>query len=134
MPHDFEENTELGDEQINDLLDDIELRCSPDLAAARDMATVRRKVGIEIRPGNASARTTVVTSGDTTELKTQGLTAVTEQPIMVGDVFHLTFDRTALDVAPVLSVCDRCTMLGDASFEVRFRFVHEVALPAQSEN
>lgn len=133
MTRDFENDAELGDEQISDLLDDIEIRCSADLAAARGMTTVRRKVAVEVRPGNASDRGAVVARVDTTEIRSRSITTMADVPVMVGDVLHLTFDRNALDVVPVLAVCDRCTMLGDASFEVRFQFVHEIALPTDPE-
>lgn len=134
MQRDIEVNPALENDQIEELLDDIEMRCSADLTAARDMATVRRKVAVEVRPGNSSQRTTDVVTGDTTELRSRSITALTSTPVMVGDVFHLTFDRTALDVTPALSVCDRCTMLGDSSFEVRFKFFSEIALPAKSSS
>ncbi|MCR9245971.1 MAG: hypothetical protein NXI31_13140 [bacterium] len=134
MQRDIEVNPALESDQIEELLDDIEMRCSADLTAARDMATVRCKVAVEVRPGNSSLRTTNVVNGDTTELRSQSVTALTSAPLMVGDVYHLTFDRNSLDVAPALSVCDRCTMLGDSSFEVRFKFFSELALPAKSNS
>lgn len=129
MTHDFKNDSTLGEEQIDDLLQDIELRCSADLSIARGMTAVRKKAGVTIRPGNASERDTLLAAGDTTEVKSQGVTCLTDHPIAVGNVFHLTFDRSALDIAPLLAVCNRCAMLSDVSFEANFKFVHEVHLP-----
>ncbi|MCA8949638.1 MAG: hypothetical protein KDE27_09060 [Planctomycetes bacterium] len=129
MHPDFDSHR-LADEQVDDLLDDLEIRCAADVTAARDMATVRRRVRVEVRPGNASERVGPPNSGDTTELRSQVVTAVTPLPVMVGDVCHVTFDRDQLDLAPELAICDRCTMLGDSQFEVRLKFVREIALPS----
>jgi len=66
----------------------------------------------------------------TVELRRQGLSCLCPEPVAVGSVFHLAFAREQLDVAPVLAICDRCSMQNDAAFEVRFKFVQEVDVPA----
>lgn len=129
MTHQFQNEPDLADQQIDELLDDIEIRCTADVAAARELNAVRAKIGVTIRPGNTSDRSTLIATGDTVEIKSQGVACVTDHPAGVGDVFHLTFERGSCDLAPILAVCDRCTMLAEASFESRFKFVHEIVLP-----
>ncbi len=124
----------LTDSQIDELVEDFEVRCRTDLSAAREISAVHCRVNVAIRPGNASERGQHMTKGEAVELRNLGMTCLTATPVSVGDVFHATFDRDDSDIEPLLAVCDRCTMLGDASFEARFRFVHEIALPAQNRD
>ena len=133
MSHQFRDPA-LAESQIDELLEDLELRCRTDVTAAREMNSLHCRVGVTIRPGNASERGQSVAQAETVELRSQGMTCLAAAPVAVGDVHHLTFDRNSSDIEPLLAVCDRCTMLGDASFEARFRFVHQVALPAQNND
>jgi len=134
MTRDFHEDTALAETQVNALLDDIELRCSTGVAIARDVSAVRKKIAIEIRPGNAGERNSSCAIGKTIEVRTQGATCVTDTPITVGNVFHVTFTKVDFSVNAMLAVCDRCTMLGDASFEARFRFVNEIRIPSAAQD
>lgn len=130
MSHPFEQKAPLADEQVDDLLDDLELRCRTGVGGARSMTAVRRKVAVTIRPADVLARKSSAVSGTTSELRHQGLSCLAPEPVAVGSVFHLTFDREQLDLAPLLAVCDRCWMLTDSSFDVRFQFAQEVTLPS----
>ena len=129
MPHDFHQDLGLADGQVDELLDDIEMRCRADVGAARDMTGIHRKLAVTIRPGNASERDSRRTEGQTLELRHQGATCLVPTPIAVGDIFHIAFDPVEIDVEPQLAVCDRCTLLGDSGFEARFRFVLQIRLP-----
>ena len=130
MAHPFEQKAPLADEQVDDLLDDLELRCGTGVSGARGMTAVRRKVTVTIRPADVQARKSSATTGTTSEMRRQGLSCLTPEPVAVGSVFHLTFDRDQLDLAPLLAICDRCWMLSDSSFEVRFQFAQAVNLPS----
>lgn len=126
----FANSTMLGNRQADELLDDIELSCRTDLVAARGQTALPRRIRVTVRPGNAGERRGQAVETESTEFTTQFVTCVGPAPTPVGNVFQLVFDRTALDTAPVLAVCDRCTMFGDDAFEARFRFVHEMTLPS----
>ncbi len=128
MPHDFARNAPETD-RPDDLLDDLELRLRTDVSSARGLATCRRKVAVTVRPANALDRDVIATAGYTSELRRLGAVCLVSRPTMVGSFFLLTFDRADLDVAPALAVCDRCAMLGDALFELSFKFVQEIDLP-----
>ncbi len=116
---------------IDELLDDLEIRCATGVGAARHVSSSRRRMAIAIRPGNVHERGSAnpAIAGESTEFRRQGLTLRTARPLMVGDIFHLTFDAPDYDVAPVLAMCERCSMLGTDSFEVRFLLVREPDLP-----
>jgi hypothetical protein len=62
------------------------------------------------------------------EVSTTGMSGIASKPIMAGSVIHMQFDRSTLDVPPTLAICDRCTMLSDTSFELRFRFTQPIEL------
>lgn len=130
MAHPFGQQASLADDQVDDLLDDLELRCHTGASAARGQTAVRRKVAVTIRPADVIARKTSAIAAITVELRRQGLSCLCPEPVAVGSVFHLAFAREQLDVAPVLAICDRCSMQNDAAFEVRFKFVQEVDVPA----
>lgn len=122
----------MPDQQQENLLDDLEVRSQNHVAEVRDSVreSVMQRVhaAVELRHGNACDRDTVVTTAQTTEVTTTEMSGISAKPVMVGSVFHLQFDRTALDVPPTLAVCDRCTMLSDTSFELRFRFTQPIEL------
>jgi hypothetical protein len=128
MPHDLIHNTPLSDRQDGDLLDDLELRCRADVSTARSLASCRRKVGVTVRAANVIDRDQIAVTGHTVELRRQGAVCIASRPTMVGSCFQLAFDQNELGLAPILAVCDRCAMLGDASFELGFKFVHEIDL------
>jgi len=130
MVHDFGQKAPLEDQQVDALLDDLEMRCRTDVSAARSMTEVRRKVAVTIRPADVIARKLGAILGVTVELRRQGMSCMAVEPLAVGSVFHLAFAREQLDLPPVLAVCDRCSMLNDTSFEMRFKFAQEIDLPA----
>ena len=129
MAHPFDPKAPLADEQVDHLLDDLEVRCRTGVDGARGMTAVRRKVKVTIRPADVVARKSFATTGTTLELRHNGTSCLVTEPVAVGSVFHLTFEREQLDIAPLLAICDRCWMLTDSSFDVRFQFAQEVALP-----
>ncbi len=129
MTHDFGPDHDLTDRLAQQLLDDIELRQRSDVGRARELAGVRLKATLTIRPANVVDRGAFAATGTTTELRTQAALCMFPVPVMVGSMFQVEFARGDLDVPPVFAVCDRCAMLGDASFEVRLRFVADLPLP-----
>lgn len=125
--HTFNNVEELSNRQQEDMLDDLEVRCQTNVASVRDIATSRIHTSVEIRNGNACDRGTVLASVQTSEIGTTGMTGIAKQPVMVGSLFHLQFEEAA-ELPAILAVCDRCTMLSDTSFELRFRFTQPIQL------
>jgi len=130
MPHDFEQRIPPGAQSEAELLSDLEVRCRTDVSNARTLTALRYKVAVSVRPANVADRHSHAMTAHTTEVRRQGALCLAPFPIMVGNVFHLTFGRSYLDTPPVLAVCDRCSMLSDASFELGFKFVQEIILPS----
>jgi hypothetical protein len=126
--HTFHNDDTISEQQQQQLLDDLELRCQTNVAAVRDACNTRTRVRIVVRAGNICDRSEVLTELVTSEVSTVAMTGIGQQPLMVGSLFYLQFDRASLDVSPALAICDRCTLLGDNSFELRFRFTQAVEL------
>jgi len=123
--HEFNNVDELSVRQQENMLDDLEVRCQTNVASVRDMTTSHIHTNVEIRNGNACERDSVLTSVQTTEVGATSMTGLAKKPVMVGSLFHLQFDQE-VDVPATLAVCDRCTMLSDTSFELRFRFTQPI--------
>ena len=126
MHDDFDFGNSSRDGQTEELLDDLELRCTTNVAAVRESAWQHKRVRVEIRAGDACLRTGLLTELFTNELSPVGLVGIAPMPLMVGSVFHLQFERHSLDAPSTLAICDRCAMLGDSSFELRFRFTQAI--------
>jgi len=128
--HNFTSDDSLTEQQQQSLLDDLEVRCQTNVAAIREAASVRTRVRVELRSANACDRETLLAEVQTSEISSATLTGIATTPVMVGSVYHLRFDRQTLDVTPALAVCDRCTMLSDAAFDLRFRFTQPIDVTA----
>lgn len=129
--HDFSTHDQFTEQQRRTLLDDLEVRCQTNVATIRDASSQRIHTRVTLRAGNVCERTTVVAEMQTSELNASSVTGIAVQPMMVGSVFHLQFERSSLDLSPTLAICDRCTMLSDSSFELRFRFTQAIEIASR---
>jgi hypothetical protein len=128
MPHDFDDHPMFSDRPDDSLLEDFEVRCQNDVAALRGNNSTRTRLRVEVQDGNVADRRAVLTELQTTEVNQQGVIGLASRPVMVGSVFHLRFERGAVSTPATLAVCDRCTMLGDESFELRFRSMQRLQI------
>ena len=129
---DFDNAADFGTGESDDaLLDELEVRCQTNVAAVRESASQHKRMRVDVRTGNACDRDGVLTELHTSQLNSSAVVGIASAPLMVGSVFHLTFERSALDVPSTLAVCDRCVMLSDDSFELRLRFATPIKLALQ---
>lgn len=134
MPHDFHLDTMSPDPAAGALFEDVEVRCRTDVAAVRGNAGRTTQTTVEVRAADIVDRGAVLAELSTTELRGQGVGGLASRPVMVGSVFHLSFPADDFDVRATLAVCDRCAMLGDASFELHFRFVQTLVRQGERRN
>jgi len=125
--HDIQDPT-FTEDTADALLDELEVRCHTNVAAVRERPTKLPRVTADVFAGNACDRDGRLAAVSVGELDRRGLTGLSPRPLMVGSVFQLRFTPQT-DVAATLAVCDRCTMLGDSSFELRFRLATPIDLP-----
>lgn len=84
---------------------------------------------IVVRPADSSARGDAHLAGLSRELRSSHATAVFAAPVAVGSFFHLTFECDTAALPPAFARCDRCSLLAEDEFEVRFHFLHPLAVP-----
>jgi len=129
MAHRFGKDTRLVDDQAQELLEELEISQRAVVDSAREMSSIRVHASVVVRAANVCDRDTVLGTGHATEVARHGVACIVDRPPAVGSVFHLGFDRQQLDLEPVIAVCERCAMLGDEAFEVRFQFLGEIEFP-----
>lgn len=127
MTHKFAREARL--EMLDDDSDDFDVTQHIDVSRARDVATHRVQAPVEIHAGNLSERSDTGIRGQTRELQHGGVTCILEKPVLVGNVFYLEFDKAQLDIAPQLTVCERCALISPTAFDVHFAFVEPIAIP-----
>lgn len=126
--HNFTNDEAFTASNEQDLLDDLEMRCHTNVAPIREASATHTQARVEVRAGNACDREAVLSVLKSSEVHATTMTGIATRPVMVGSVFHLQFNQRVLDIPPTLAICDRCTMLSDASFELRMRFTQPVEI------
>lgn len=114
----------------HELLDAIESSSAVEAPPGRPVVGRAGKSAVTVRPADVAARDQVIAVAQVTELRSRIVVCIAPRPLMVGSFFQLSFERTELDVAPQLGQCERCHMLGDTAFELRFKLVQEIELSA----
>ncbi len=112
-----------------ELLAELE-RSTPD-AVKRARAHTRLDIRCKVfaQPGDMSRRLDMKLQGMTGDISRGGCQALFPLALHVGDIFFLSFDRSVLDVAPVLARCMRCRMIREDAFETGLAFFNSVELP-----
>jgi hypothetical protein len=124
-----EKSRDKPDESFR-LLEEFELsQKSPGGGAHRAVETFQARTSCQLRPGNLSERDRFVAEGGTRQVTRTGVVAVFPRPVAVGDVYHLTFDRKALDLPTSFVQCTMCRLLHDGAFEATLAFFVTVEMP-----
>ncbi len=129
MNHPFDTDSPISEARTQELLAGLEHSQAVDLQQVRSTATLPVKATVEIRSADACSRASVLAQGQTSDLQRHGVSCVLTQPVLPGSVFHLSFDRSILNLEPQMAVCNRTSMLSDTAFESHFRFVREIDPP-----
>ena len=121
--HNFHNDTAISDSQHEDLLDDLEVRCHTNVATIREASAKHTDTLVAVSAGNACDRSDAITEFRSSQLSEIGLNGIASRPVMVGSVFLLSFSQgQSTTPTSVLAICERCSMLGQSSFDLRFRF------------
>ncbi|MFT6040661.1 MAG: c-di-GMP-binding flagellar brake protein YcgR [Gammaproteobacteria bacterium] len=110
------------------LIAELERQSIEQIRQVRAHKRISSHVGVELRPGNASARGELPLSGKTNDISEGGCSAIFPSAILPGDIFQLQFDAKAIDVPVVFAHAMRCRMLKEGSFETGFRFFSPVVI------
>lgn len=115
-------------EDLINVLDEMERSTSDSLRAQR--ASTRHIIHskVAVRPANISDRSSWTRDGTSSDISSNGSKVLLSRPIMVGDMFFLTFESECVHVPPVYARCMRCRLLNEEAFEVGFKFLTPVEI------
>lgn len=122
-----------GEPESVELLHELE-RSTPEAVKrqrAHDRVTVKAKVIVQ--PGNRSERESRMLRGVTGDVSGGGCQVLLPEPLAVGDIYLLTFEREVLDLGPTYARCLRVRMIREDAFEVGVKFFNEVDLASAVE-
>ena len=87
---------------------------------------IRAKVTVQ--PGNSSQRTQQGIDAVLGDISRGGCQLLSPEPLGVGDIYHLAFQRDDLDLEPVFARCLRCRLIREGAFECGFGFFKQLDL------
>lgn len=87
------------------------------------------KVAVVLQPGNSGKLMTLKVKGVTGDISEGGCSALFPIPARVGDIYRLSFDRSALDLPITFARCVRCRLVREDAFEAGFAFFTPIQLP-----
>ncbi len=121
------------EEESLKLLEELALNHVDNVKERRIHGRFKLKASCWISPGNLSQRAEFSYEGSTRDLSAGGLVAVLPGSLAVGDIYHISFDRQVLDVAPMTARCVKCRMLDEDNFEIALAFYETVEFPGSSD-
>lgn len=117
------------DAWAHSLLQELEQQTPEAIRRQRSSERQSIKIGVQIRPGNASDRVAGAdVEGVTGDVSTGGCRLMTSRPLRVGDVYQLRFDKQELDLPIIYARCLRCRLVREDAFESGFVFFEKVEL------
>lgn len=117
------------DAWAHSLLSELEQQTPEAIRAQRSSERQSVKVGVTIRPGNASDRLAGAdVEGVTGDISSGGCRTMSSGPMHVGDVYQLRFAKGELDLPIVYARCLRCRLVREDAFESGFVFFEKVQL------
>ena len=111
-----------------ELLKELERQSVDEIRKLRAHERIDTKVRLVIQPGDSSRLKGSRIQGYTSDVSSGGCCAVSTEPVGVGDIYRLSFDRAQLDVPMVFGRCVRCRLLREDAFEAAFAFFAPIAL------
>ena len=93
--------------------------------------SIRAKVVIEA--GSLSHRDGRKLQGVTGDISSGGAQILVARPLLIGDIYQVSFDRSEFDVAPALAICLRGRQVRPDAFEAGLRFLEPITLPAAED-
>ena len=89
------------------------------------------KAAVVMQPGNTSELMSMKVKGVTGDVSEGGCSILFPLAARVGDVYRLTFDRSALDLPLTFARCVRCRLVREDAYEAGFAFFTRICLPEQ---
>ncbi|MFI4871201.1 MAG: PilZ domain-containing protein [Phycisphaerales bacterium JB061] len=123
-----DQNQKGFDDWAHTLLNELEQQ-TPE-AIRKQRATERHEIrcGVNLKPGNASDVHKPTIEAVTGDVSSGGCQVMSSQPLCVGDVYKLEFEKGELDLPTIYARCLRCRLVREDAFESGFAFFTPVKL------
>jgi len=105
-----------------DLIMELERSTSPQETARRAHTRTEVRSSVTLESCNYSERTVPPHRGVTGDVSSGGCLLLLEEPLNVGNIYEITWDRTHVDSPAVLGRCVRCRYIRSDAFEAGFQF------------
>ena len=109
-------------------LSELEHNTSDAILAQRSSERIEIQTRLILQPGNSSDRHRFSIEGVTADISNGGCMVLTPRPIVVGDLFWMTFDESQVHIGSLFARCLRCRFVREDAFETGFRFMQNVDL------
>ncbi len=107
---------------------EIEQNTPQQIKKLRSHARIAVRAKVVAQPANSSQRNSFQTQGVLGDISRGGCLILFSDPILVGDLYRLSFDRSMLDLEPIFCRCLRCRLVRENAFEAGFSFFHPLDL------
>ena len=107
-------------------LAELERNTSDAILAQRSSERIEIQTKVLIQPGNVSERHYFTIEGVTADISNGGCMLLLSGPIMVGDLFWITFDDEQIHIGSLIVRCLRCRLVREDAFETGIRFLQDV--------
>ena len=124
----FENRDRPSAEEAVKVLEELELNQPKEVLDVQCVNEVEIKATVWVEPGNSSDRDGHKHVGVSSRISEKTLVTVFPTALRVGDVYHVTFDRDSLDLAPSYAHCRKCRFVNEEAFESTLAFFESVKL------
>ncbi len=127
----------LTAQEALEAMTEIEQNTPQQIKRMRSSARIAVRAKVVAQPANSSQRNGFQTQGVLGDISRGGCQILFSDPILVGDIYRLSFDRSLLDLEPLFARCLRCRLVRENAFEAGFSFFHPIdltGLEKQSES
>jgi c-di-GMP-binding flagellar brake protein YcgR len=111
-----------------DALRELERSTLDAVVQKRTHARVRLQVGLLTQPASLSQRDGRRLQGVTGDLSEGGVQALLPEPLRVGDLYEIAFDRALVDLPPLVGRCLRARQVRVNAFEAGLQFLAPIDL------
>lgn len=123
----------VSEADVLETISEIQRNTSDDVKKLRTHARISAKSTVYAQHGNSSERLTVKLQGVSGDISSGGCMVLFPVPLLVGDVYWLSFDQDVVPIDCLMARCLRCRMIREDAFEAGFRFFESVELKAVAE-
>lgn len=122
-------NESLGKDEAFAVLQELGRNTPDEIRRQRAHFRLAIKAAVVLQPGNGSELRSLKVKGVTGDVSEGGCSALFPLAARVGDIYRLTFDRTALDLPLTFARCVRCRLVREDAYESGFAFFTRICLP-----